>query len=389
MISKNEIDNLLIRIVLLFPSTVLLQGLPGLEWINKCIIAILILLMLQSQKDQRAVYMPCILCGILSVISLLLSNSAYLRIQDLFYFPLFVLYNLYWGGRTEEFGTTLRKNLNFGGVAVLIWFLLVAVSLLFRNSYVYSELDTVFFRSFSNDTFRLASSCVLIMVILHIMAYYKKPIIFLLESIPMLAIFAAGTRIYLLVGAGIFFLSFYLLCRKKRIFWISLLPIMAVMVVAVLNSSIMDKFVLVALSKETLYGNYWDAFTSGRSVFWQLNLEAFGQLPFWKQLIGNGLSFSYEVTGTQYVKSIWSHNDYIHVIISYGWLGLGLYLYCFFQITEQFRKTYLLKCLPYLGAVALCMGNAFLNGLYFYSAAMLAIPFLLYAMSLDRSKDGR
>ena len=148
MISKNGIDNLLIRIVLLFPSTVLLQGMPGLGWINKCIVAILTFLMLWQLKNQKSVYVPCILCGVLSVISLLLSNRTYLRMQDLFYLPLFVLYCLYWGGRTEEFGATLRKNLNFGGAAVLLWFLLVAVSLFFPTSYAHGELDTVFFRSF-------------------------------------------------------------------------------------------------------------------------------------------------------------------------------------------------------------------------------------------------
>lgn len=384
MISKNSVDNWLVRIALLFPSTVLLQGQPGLGWINKGIVAVLMLLMLWQMKDQRNVFAPVAICGVLSIISLLLSNRTYLRMQDVFYFPLFVLYCLYWTNRSGEFEAAMRNNMTFGGACVLFWGALVAVSVFFPTSFVHMDQNTVFFQSFSNDTFRLASSCVIIMLMLHVLAYYKKPVIFLLEAVPMGIIFATGTRIYLLVGAGILFLSLYLLCKRKRIFWISLIPILAVMAVAVLNSSIMDKFVLVARSQETLYGNYLDAFTSGRTVFWRLNLEAFSELPLWQQLVGNGLSFSYEVTGTKYVSSIWSHNDYVHMLLSYGWIGLGLYLYCFFRFVARFRKTYSIKWLPCLGAVGLCMGNAFINGLYFYSAAMLAMPFLFYAMSLDR-----
>lgn len=387
MISKKNIDDLVIRLAILFPSTVLLQGIPGLGWINKAIVAVLILLMLWQIIDQLNVFVSCMVCGELSVIALLLSNGTYLRLQDVFFFPLFVLYCLYWANRSAEFETVLKKNLDFGRFGVVLWFFLVVISMPFPTSFVHEALNTVFFRSFSSDAFRLASSCILIMVLLHILAYYKNTAIFLLEAIPMLVIFSAGTRVYLLVGAGFFFLSLYLLCKNKQIFWMSLIPIILIMTVAVLNSSIVDKFTLVALSQQSFYGNFLDAFTSGRTVFWGLELDAFGELPLWKQLIGNGLSFAYEVTGIRYVRSIWSHNDFVHMLMSYGWIGLGLYFFCFFRIAARFRKTYSLKWLPWIGAVGLCMGNAFINGYYFYSAAMLATPFMFYAMSLDRGKQ--
>lgn len=384
MVFKMSIDDLLIRLVLLFPSAMLLQGLPGLDWINKCIVAIILVLILWQMRGCFDVWITGVLCSAMSIAAVILSNRIYLHIQDVFYFPLFILYCMYWTKRSWKFETVIQKNLKFGWICILLWGLLVTVSVLFPTSYSHDVMNTIFFRSFSTDPFRLASSCVIIMLMLHILAYYRKTALFFGEAVPMAVIFATGTRIYLLFGGGMLLLSMYLLVRNKRTFWLSTIPVLMIMTVAVLNSSIMDKFTVVAASQESFYGNFLDAFTSGRTVFWSLDLEAFGELPLWKQLIGNGLSFAYEVTGTRYVRSIWAHNDYIHILLSYGWIGLGLYCHCFFRFAAQFKKTFSLRFWPYLCAVGLCVGNAFINGLYFYSAAMLAIPFLFYGMSLDK-----
>lgn len=383
MVIRVSADDLLMRIALLFPSAILLQGLPGLGWLNKCMIAIILVLILWQMREHFNVFIASILCATMSAVAVILSNRFYLRIQDVFYFPLFVLYCFYWANRSGRFETVIQRNMKFGWVCVLFWGLLVVVSIFFPTSYFRDVMNAVFFRSFSTDPFRLASSCIIIMLMLHIFAFYRKKNLFFLEAVPMAIIFATGSRSYLLFGGGILLLSMYLLFKNKSFFWLSMIPVLLIMTVAVLNSSIMDKLEVVAASQASFYGNFMDAFTSGRTVFWHLDLEAFGELPLWKQLIGNGLSFAYEVTGTKYVRSIWAHNDFIHILLSYGWIGLGLYCYSFFWFVAKFKKTFALQFWPYMYSICLCLGNAFINGLFFYSAAMLAMPFLFYIVKLD------
>ena len=119
--------------------------------------------------------------------------------------------------------------------------------------------------------------------------------------------------------------------------------------------------------------------TSGRSVWWRIDIEHTLDEPFINQLFGSGFHFIRYVNKTFYGQNIWAHNDYIMLFGTNGWVGLILYLYTYFRVSNFLIRENNNKVLKY-GFHAINILNATLNMLYTYFCATLAVPFMLIAM---------
>lgn len=83
---------------------------------------------------------------------------------------------------------------------------------------------------------------------------------------------------------------------------------------------------------------------------------------------------------------IYAHNDFINILLSYGYIGLILYfIVIFYTIKSFFNNEKIQSKLFSLIIFGVFFSCAFLNGFYVYLCTLLAFPFLMYC-SLEKKE---
>lgn len=121
--------------------------------------------------------------------------------------------------------------------------------------------------------------------------------------------------------------------------------------------------------------------TSGRSVFWVYDMNAFFDLSFWQQFVGNGFDFVYNINLKYANQALWAHNDFINILMNFGYIGLVLYFYVFRKFSKKALEKNKIKRIQKYSFYFIWFFNAFFNMVYTYTIATLAIPFIMYAIT--------
>lgn len=199
--------------------------------------------------------------------------------------------------------------------------------------------------------------------------------------IPFVAMVATGSRTYTIIMLVMIALAFYNFFEKKQYFWLMLIPCVLLVIDVLAGSQFILKF------QRAMNNKYVDdslaAMTSNRSVFWSGELQLFKQAGIIEKLFGGGLTSSYVKNVYLTGQAIWAHNDFLEALNAHGLVGLLLYLYCFFKAYIFYKRKYKFTFIQMITFLFCLLFNAFFNGLYVYTTAMLSIPFLAYAVTLD------
>lgn len=159
-------------------------------------------------------------------------------------------------------------------------------------------------------------------------------------------------------------------------------------VALIFNSYIIERF-NIATNQSTLNGqDLLAAVTSGRTIFWKLDLQAFLSKPLFYKLFGSGYDFLYTYNLNHYGIKIWAHNDFIHLLNSIGIVGLTFYI----VLLSRLICSIVVSHLKYNGRIRfsgillfiyiICV--AFFNGFYTYQQYIYSTLFLVCIFSLDR-----
>lgn len=365
--------------LLLFAPFTVLQGIATFEKLNRlwmAFVGILLILHFIVMKYNRKELLALYLTLVLHIAAFAFTKGRIYAPNIIFYFALWVLIYLFFcktQGKVFQLFTHRKSFLN--GV-LLFWTGIVGFSAVLPSSY-----EDGYFLSFSGTSFRLMPSALLIIAFttyMRITTGNKKYGYFL--ALPLYATFMGESRTYLLINCGFVLLYIYMTVKSKRAFYRLLIPIIVLFSVFLAIGGIADKIVS-SLSSNA----YWDAidplaqFTSGRSVFWRWDLEAFFDLPLWQQFVGNGFNFVYDVNGVRIAK-IWAHNDYINILMNFGYLGFVIYNWAFLHLIRTYwpRNTRVPKAVRYL-FVGVVFFNSMFNMSYTYLCAMIAYPVMLAA----------
>lgn len=114
----------------------------------------------------------------------------------------------------------------------------------------------------------------------------------------MYCFFMGDSRTYLGVGLMLFLIVLYYCYDNKRNFYYSLIPMILILALLVVSSSVMNRFTnALDYTGNTLskYYDFWGVVTSGRSVFWVDMLDAVWKTDWMHKLFGNGFNFVYTV----------------------------------------------------------------------------------------------
>lgn len=377
-----KLESLYFKLILCFALTTLIS--KYVSFVNKILFVVLIFIQIilylyrGVRKKDLCFFVVFIAVNIFAVLS---TNFPLYNINDIFYFPYMVLFYLYWAKNRERVVELLKNNAKFFNGIILIWSGLVLISMFIPSSYTTSSAGR-FFCSFSGDTFRLAPTAIFIISISYFLIKYCKQRNALLYTVlPLCCIFMGGSRTYLGVAILMLVVIIYDYWQQKYKFWLLILPMSAIIIYALLNSPIGEKFIFAL--RENIYFDFWGTFTSSRSVFWKDDMIAFFKQPFIKQLLGSGFNFVYEVNIESVKIAIWAHNDFIQILTTFGYVGLILYIVCFVKLFRSLKKTKVKNRFCFFAVLMVWIFNAFFNMFYTYFCSMLCYPIFVSAYFKD------
>lgn len=376
-----NVHELMMKLILFSPIAMLLQR--QLDAVNKIavggILVCLILCVFGEAKIKKKTLGFILLSATIFMYSVLMINRNYFSINMLFYFPLWILYLFYCVDFQEKMFCAFSRCKKVARTVIWIWSFLVMISFLIPSSYTNGE-----FHSFTEGNFRFAPTVFFMATIIWTYSgFFKERKYMIFMIVPFVAMIATGSRTYTIIFLLMFGLAFYNYFENKKYFWAMLIPVLIVAINVLADSQFILKF------QRAMNNQYVKdplaALTSNRSVFWAGELRLFGSANILEKILGGGLTASYVKNVMVSGQAIWAHNDFLEALNAHGIIGLFIYVYCFMHAYVFFKKKYSFTWIQASVLLLCCFLNAFFNGLYVYTTAMLSIPFLAYAVTIDFS----
>lgn len=374
-----KLDSLFLYLILLLPITTLFQGvLPNINRDLFILLTSLLAVFFVINCHTKGKILIVFSFGVTYILSFIFTDGIADNTNEYFYLAFFILYASYIIGKCDYIMKEIQKRSKYIKAIVIFWNISVFISLFFESSYN----SDGFFYSFTGSVFRSATSAFFVLSLLLIIVRNKKRNI-IYAILPIYCLFSGGSRTYLAIGLAVFLILYYYVCPSKTFFVLTLIPIAIIMSFILLNSSIMNKIdSTITVTKDDYYQDPLIKFTSGRSLFWEADIKAFFNGNIFNQFFGYGFNFVYDVNEQAVYNRIWAHNDFINILMNYGYIGLACYVsmlvLMFKKCIGQFKVPAWLKIvLLFIWAF-----NAFFNMFYTYVCAVASYPFLLFGVSI-------
>lgn len=379
---KISIHILIFYIITIMPISTLIQGLPYLNSVNQVLVGmLLILLCLNAIRTHELSEIIIILFSIIVYLYSYYINKGISRynFNDIFYFPMWVLFLMYLTKNYDIIKRLCIEKKKYLIKVIFFWNIIVLISMFIPSSYSNSWGGGFYFSSFSRGAHRFAGCCIYIIILVSIMYEVIKDKQILLYSIlPILGVCLCGARTYLGILAGFLISLWYKKCKSKTKFFVTVIPLSIIFIALVMISPMADKFIATQN-----VGNF-DAigsFTNGRTVFWEADIKAFNDSNFINRLLGNGFDFVYIVNTQAIYTPIWAHNDFINILLNFGYVGLFVYIYVYLKFSIKFLRKEKIRGVLKIGYYFIWFFNAMFNMVYTYTCSTLFIPFLLIMLS--------
>lgn len=313
---------------------------------------------------------------IIHLFAIFLTDFPLENVNMLFYFMLWILVYLFFAKSKDDILSIMENADFFVNILLSVWTVMIGVSAIIPLGY-----SGKYFVSFAGSSFRLMPPVLIITALAMYMAISRKNMKYNLYLIlPIFAGFMNQSRTYFGVFIAFVIMYIYMITKNKKLFYIMLVPLCGCILALMTVSGIMDKIRATQYTSSS-YFDFWGTITSGRTIFWKNDLEAFLGLPMWKQFVGNGFNYVYDVNG-QTMGRIWAHNDIINILMNFGYIGVAIYLWAYVQLTKAFMPKG--SCIPF-PVKAMFHGAVFINSMmnmsYTYLCAMISYPLFLCAIS--------
>lgn len=367
-------------LLLLFPITTLFQFQVTL--LNRTIFFFVYLTLLfalfSKVNTVRFITLP-VLIFLLTWASLHTDFPLY-YLNDFFYFQFLVLYTLLFITKTSAVDKFFKNNQKYVYGIIYIWCALIGVSAFVPSFYPYGNY---YFMPFGVNGFRTSPAALFVLCLIMIaMTYYKNRRIFAFSVFPVYVIFTGSSRTYFLVGVLLFVIAFYIYCKGKTKFYVYAIPGALIGYKAYTLTAIADKTVN-SIDTSGTREDFWFKITSGRSIFWRVDLEAYKNFSFGKKLFGNGFNYVYDLNYSAKRGYIWAHNDFINLLLNFGAVGALLYTACIAALIVFVLYRSKCKIPPVIVFLVIMVwfSNAMLNMFYTYFCACACYPLMLLAVN--------
>ena len=378
---KVNINNVVFYLILVFPITTILQNISIFSFANKFIVAILFGALMYCDLYKK-MYKRSLINFILMImvyVFALVNTKTNMEINIYFYFAIWMLYYIYLTKSVDLLMKITDDKMKSVKLVIIIFNLITVFSMFVKKSYING-----YFSPFGCGEHRFGSCCMLLFA-LNILLVKKtnNKKFYIFSIIPAIGIAMGGARTYLVVYLVYIMCIYYKSCKQKYKFYLCLIPMAIIVYMLVQISPIATK--IKDTSTEGYYG-FLATLTSGRSMFWECDLKEFFKLDLFRQFTGNGFDFVYDVNEKYINRRIWAHNDFINILMNFGYTGLFIYLNVFFYFCKKHLN--IKNKIPRIGFYFIWFFNAFFNMVYTYPLAMLSIPFIAESLS-ENEKGGK
>lgn len=370
-----NVDDAIISLICLFPITVIIQRYNNVP--NRILFTLLVGMLLLSfvlntlrantKKKIKAFVMVVLVVG-LALYDYNITGESLINFNDVLYLPFWVLFLSYLTVKYDVYKNLLENKLKLIRLSIVFGNLLMLFFVVMEKSYFY------------NGRHRMASGAFLLM--LESYYYIKKTQnnrYWICVLWPCVAILNSTSRTYLIMAAAFLLIAYYKQLKNKQWFYLSIVPMALIFIGIVANSDMMQYF----MPKQVGVFDFWGSFTSGRTVFWAKDIEAFVNANIVDRVFGQGYNLVYYVNKRAIDAYIYAHNDYLNILIANGIVGLLIYLIALMDFVVQTVKRQKVKFIAILLAVFVFAFNAFFNGEYNYPAATLSIMFLFLILGKE------
>lgn len=381
---------MLLKGLMLFSILTVIQGLDFFEDVNKiwlAVISLVFVLRLLTYRYTVTQFFMLLTTIVIHVFALYFTEFPLFHFNMLFYFALWVMMYVFFSKSKAQIMTILDSSDGYINTILWIWTLLVGVSAFFPSCYKGN-----YFISLAGTSFRLMPAALIITALAMYMAVSRgKKLYNLFLIVPTYAALMNQSRTYFGVYMLVLLMYLYASFKNKKFFYLLLVPVVIIMYFFVLTSGIAEKFADVWVTGVTTE-KFLASFTNMRTTFWEWDIEAFFALPFWQQFVGNGFNFPYDVTAQYLDDPIWAHNDIINLLMNFGYIGVLIYTWSYFQMLKAFmpKNNKIPKIVKFLFHCAVFVNSMF-NMSYTYLCAVISYPLFLSVISAryDGSNEKR
>ena len=256
----------------------------------------------------------------------------------LFYYGFWILLTIYYTSYPECAASHFKENERYIEKIVQLWSVIVGISIFMPSSYVINKAwgSGRYFVSITGDSFRLAPTCLMIVTL--VLGLYcltkSKKYLFLhhYSNVWLFDVWFKNLSWNRTVSGSCFF-GIYIV-RKTVLLFFSY-SISDTNGVLILNSAAGSKIAATTYTTNSFFDK-WGTITNGRTVFWNLDLKYFFKENILNQLLGCGFNFDYQITKRFYTAAHWAYNDFISVLLNFGYIGLGIYIYSVYGLLKTF-----------------------------------------------------
>lgn len=201
-----------------------------------------------------------------------------------------------------------------------------------------------------------------------------------------MGILQSGARSFIAMLIVIFFFALKKYIHKKQLRILIIPALLLAFAIYTLNSTFFEKIQMAFTGSNN--NNALSVFTSGRSVFWMVDFQAFlkGDVP--SILFGHGFSYVYSVNYSSFGQHIWSHNDFIDLLLSVGMFGAFIYLSYIIVLAVNVNSLVKNKFFVFLLLFGFIF-ELFFNGFFTYINFVFAFLILTTAFSSDVKIGGK
>ncbi len=165
---------------------------------------------------------------------------------------------------------------------------------------------------------------------------------------------------------------------KEKMFFLAIL-LMFIGIVLFGGVSIIKKTSIYSKMQNTISSQNFD---NGRGNLRKTDIAYFNLENNYNKIFGCGAETTYIIHAKYNNMNIWSHNDFFQILISFGILGLLLYLYCLIKFCFSVNVKFISKVLILL----LLLFVAFYNGLYIHQRFIVSLIFFTLSVFEKREK---
>lgn len=184
--------------------------------------------------------------------------------------------------------------------------------------------------------------------------------------VPLILSFITGARVPFLGAVIVFLYNYYLdYTKNKRLFKYETIVFVSISIIVIilLLFNIIEIPVLNKIFDTLREGN----FSNSRNHIWRVNLIVFSESNIFRMLFGYGAAYPFEITQYYLQARVWAHNDFIQILVSYGLVGLAIYMYILIDFFVKNRNIFIIMLLLFLAIV---------NGMFTYDVFIMALPLL-------------